>query len=76
LSPGPVLAQHLRTYYRRTVKLDHPVDILSGWLESLDYLHGWALVWTLRFYWDHPDLHTGASPWWHPEFRWNYLSAD
>jgi hypothetical protein len=54
---------------------DQKVAELSKKLQALDFVHSWAVVVAIQFFWQHTDIDHGEQPWWTLEFRRELLGV-
>lgn len=61
------------TYWREPFEND--VKALIEKLQTLDYVHAWALIKTIQWYWDHCETIDRNDRWWTLPFRKGRLKA-
>ena len=61
--PGLLVADALASHASK------PAQTLQRRCAELDYLHAWAVIWAVQWYWDNVDTIKKGEPWWDVDFR-------
>ena len=61
--PGLLLADAL------TPPVSKPAQVLARACGELDYVHAWAVIWAVQWYWDNVETIKKGEPWWDVDYR-------
>jgi hypothetical protein len=61
--PGLLVADAL------TAQTSKPAQALARTCADLDYLHAWAVIWAVQWYWDNVEEIKKGDAWWEVDYR-------